>query len=401
MSGVLALTVVLIVFAIGDLFSAKTNALLSMLFVSSFIFLISFWLGLPKSIFQDAALIKIGGVLVAFLITHMGTLLNIDELLAQWKTVLIALGAVVGVGIFVLLIASFIVGKQTAIVAAPPISGGIVAAIIMSEKASAIGLDNMAVLATLLVVIQGFIGYPLTSYLLTSEASDVVNNMDKSENDLEEKEEVEEKVQVEGEEENKKPAYQVIPPLPENLQTSFILLAKLGIMAFLALKLAALTGGIVHKFVMALLVGIIGREIGFLEENIMEKANAFGLGMVALLAIVMNNLTKATPELVLDLLVPIAVTLFAGSVGIALVSGLISKLLGFSAKMGMSIGFSALYGFPGTYIISHEAAEAVGENEKEKEAILDHILPKMLVAGFVTVTISSVVLAGIFVNMLG
>ena len=69
--------------------------------------------------------------------------------------------------------------------------------------------------------------------------------------------------------------------------------------------------------------------------------------------------------------------------------------------MGMSIGFSALYGFPGTYIISHEAAEAVSENEKEKEAILDHILPKMLVAGFVTVTISSVVLAGIFVNMLG
>ncbi|MGM0410580.1 MAG: hypothetical protein ACQEQF_07415 [Bacillota bacterium] len=399
MSGVGALTVILIVFAIGDIFSAKTNALLSMLFVSSLIFLVAFWLGLPTSIFEDAALIKLGGVLVAFLITHMGTLMNIDELKEQWKTVLIALAAVVGVGIFVLLLASIIVGKDTAIVAAPPISGGIVAALIMSEEASALGMDNMAVLATLLVVIQGFIGYPLTSYLLNREAQDVVDN-------LEDKKEltqsdVEKEIKVEGAKEKDKPAYQIIPPLPENLQTSFILLAKLGIMAFISVQLAALTGGIIHKFVMALIVGIFAREIGFLEEGIMEKANAFGLGMVALLAVVMNNLTKATPELVLELLLPIVVTLAAGSIGIAILSGLISKLLGFSAKMGMSIGFSALYGFPGTYIISHEAAEGVSENEKEKEAILEHILPKMLVAGFVTVTISSVVLAGIFVNFLG
>jgi len=96
LDSLVALTVVCIVFAIGDLVSAKTKALFSMLFVSSVIFMIGFWMGLPTTIFQDAALIKIGIVLVALLITHMGTLMGIKELIQQWKTVIIALGAVAG-----------------------------------------------------------------------------------------------------------------------------------------------------------------------------------------------------------------------------------------------------------------------------------------------------------------
>ena len=45
-------------------------------------------------------------------------------------------------------------------------------------------------------------------------------------------------------------------------------------------------------------------------------------------------------------------------------------------------------------------AEAVGRDDTEKAAILNYLLPKMLTAGFVTVTIASVILAGAAVNLL-
>ena len=62
--------------------------------------------------------------------------------------------------------------------------------------------------------------------------------------------------------------------------------------------------------------------------------------------------------------------------------------------------FISSFGFPGTFVVSNEVASAVARNEEEKELILSQILPKMLVAGFVTVSIGSVVLAGIMAPML-
>lgn len=390
MNSLYALTTVLIIYAIGDFVSAKTKAIFSMLFVSSAIFLIGFWNGLPLTIFEDAALLKIGAILIALLITHMGTLMNIGQLKAQWKTVIIALGAVVGIGVFLFLVGSPILGKEYAVTAAPPISGGVVAALIMGEAAKAKGLETIVVFTTLLVVVQGFLGYPIASICLNKESNRIKmlykdGNLetDNGDNNME-----------------SRPKYRIIPPLPENLQTTFIYLAKLSIVAVIGFKLAELTNGIVNKYVMCLIVGIISREIGLLEENIMTKANGFGLGMVALMAVIFANLTKATPQMVLDLLWPLIGSLLLGSVGIALTSLILGKVLGYTKEMAIAIGISSLFGFPGTFIISNEVANAVGETDEERKIILNQILPKMLVAGFITVTIASVVLAGVMSKMI-
>jgi len=398
LDSLLALTVVCIIFAIGDFVSVKTKAIFSMLFVSSVIFMIGFWTGLPTTIFQDAALIKIGIVLVALLITHMGTLMGIKELIQQWKTVIIALGAVAGIGIFLLLIGSLILGRETAIAAAPPIAGGIVAALIVSEAAKAKGLETIVVFATLLVVVQGFFGYPVASFCLSKEARRLSRLF--KEKGLPLQNEASAEMGTTASEATVKPKYRIVPELPKDLQTPFVLIAKLSIGAFIAFKLAALTNNVINKYVVCLIVGIVLREIGFLEKNIMTKANAFGLGMVALMAVVFANLTKATPEMVVSLLWPLFCSLILGLLAILIFSSILGKLLGYSFEMAISIGVSALFGFPGTYIISNEVANAVGETEEEKKAILSEILPKMLVAGFTTVTTTSVILAGIMAKML-
>ncbi|NLJ79033.1 MAG: hypothetical protein GX329_06700 [Tissierellia bacterium] len=395
MNGLLALTVLCVIFAVGDIVSAKTKSILSMLFVSSVILLIGFWVGLPTTIFDDAALLKIGGILIAFLITHMGTLMSFKDLKAQWKTVVIAIGAVAGIGVFLFLVGPPLLGKEYAIAAAPPVSGGVVAAIMMGEAAKAKGLDSLAVFATLIVVVQGFFGFPVASILLGKEARKVRDEF------RENGSVVESKVVSSGTSDvvlGEKP--KLIPPFPAYLQTPYVLLAKLGIVAVIGFQLAHLLNDIINPNVMCLIVGVAAKELGFLEEDIMTKANAFGLAMVTLVAVIFSSLTQASPQMLATLVFPLVGSLLLGLVGILIVCSILGKILGYSKEMAISIGVSALFGFPGTFVISNEVAQAVGETEEEREVILDAILPKMLVAGFMTVTISSVILAGIMVNFM-
>lgn len=395
MDSLLAITIVLVVFAIGDFVSYKTKSIVSMMFVASVLFLIGFWAGIPATLFADAQLVGFGALMIGLLITHMGTILSIDDLKKQWKTVLVALAAVGGIGLFLSVVGTPIVGKEYAVAAAPPISGGVVAAIIMSEEAAAQGLDAIALFVTLLVVVQGFFGYPVASFMLNREAKKILANMGNTDEDIlmENSSELAEKA-------TSKEKKKLIPPLPKDLQTSYILLAKLAITAYISFQLAGLTNEIIHKYVMCLLVGVVAREIGFLEESVMNKANSFGLAMVALMAVIFGNLAKATPEMLVSILFPLVATLVLGVIGIAIFSGIMGKVLKLSPTMAIAIGSSALFGFPGTFIISNEVANANGKSPEERGAILDAILPKMLVAGFITVTIASVVLAGIMVKMI-
>jgi hypothetical protein len=393
MDSLLALVIVLVAFAVGDFVSYKTKSIVSMMFVASVIFLIGFWMGIPETLFADAQLTGFGALMIGLLITHMGTLLSIEDLKKQWKTVLIALAAVVGIGIFLFVVGTPIIGKEYAVASAPPIAGGVVAAIIMGEGATAKGLDAIAVFVTLLVVVQGFFGYPVASFMLNREAKKLLKTFHENNGKASE---VETEVAVEPKKERKK----LIPPLSKDLQTTYILLAKLAIVAFVSFKLAALTNDVIHKYVMCLFVGVAAREIGFLEEAVMTKANSFGLAMVALMAVIFGNLAKATPEMLASILFPLIASLVLGVIGISIFSAIAGKLLGYSLEMSIAIGASALFGFPGTFIISNEVANANGKTEEERGAILHEIMPKMLVAGFVTVTIASVVLAGFMVKLI-
>jgi len=303
--------------------------------------------------------------------------------------VVVALAALVGIGILVYGGGTLLFGREIAIVAAPPIAGGVVAGLIMTEAAAARGLTELSVLATLLVVVQGFVGYPLASFCLTREARRVVAG---------ELTQVEAAVQPKAEMDNGVLKFR-LPPMPEKYQTSFVLIAKTAIVAYAAVSLAnAIPGVPIHPYVMTLIFGIIAAEIGLLETDTLTKANAFGLAILALMAIIMTNLNQATPEMLAGLLAPLVGTLILGAIGIFIASSLVGRMVGLTPEMASAIGLSALFGFPGTFILSHEAAKAIATNEEERQQILDHILPKMLVAGFITVTIASVVMAGLFAN---
>lgn len=391
---IIALAYVLVVFSIGDIISVKTKSIVSMLFTCSVIFLLGFWAGIPADLFANSQLLSIGALIIPLLLTHMGTMLNLQQLKEQWRTVLIAVAAITGIVAFLLVIGSPIIGRNAALIAAPPIAGGVVAGIQMAEAAKAIGNESYAVLATLLVVVQGFVGYPVASFCLRREARDIVRR----------KAEITARKQQEALAASATGAAGEKPAFLGYFKSENLMLAKTALVALLATLISvyaqrAAGFNILDKNVLALLLGVVAHETGFLEKSVLTRATSSGLAMAALMTVIFNNLSTATPQIVLELLPTILIALGLGTVGIMIFSMLASKLLKVSPYMGMAIGVSALFGFPGTFIISNEVAKTASADPEEQGLILDEILPRMLVAGFITVSIASVVLAGILSPM--
>jgi len=61
---------------------------------------------------------------------------------------------------------------------------------------------------------------------------------------------------------------------------------------------------------------------------------------------------------------------------------------------------NALYGFPPNFVLTEEAIRSLTDDEDEKEYLTQIMMPKMLVGGFTSVTIASVIIGGVFAGML-
>jgi hypothetical protein len=392
MSSIEAILVLAIIYAIGDYVSNKTKALMPMMFVSGLVFLIGFWTFLPKTIFQDAKIFDFAMIMAPVFVVYLGTMLNLQELRQEYKSVLISLSSITAIAILFYFIATPIVGKEYAVSAAGPVTGGLVATLIVQQAAGGMGLEHIVIFATLLLVLQSFIGMPVAAWCLSREAKTIINKLRGGE--------ISDQQQAAAKDEKSKPWWKFIPATPASLQTPFVLLAKIFFVTWLALFCAEITGGTINKFVMAILFGILFKELGFLEEKVLDKASSTGLALFALFALVYFSIPKATPDILMNMLFPVVVVFAIAVTAVVLVAFPLSKLFGYSWCLCIAIGISCMFGFPGTYMIPAEVSTSYGETEEEKKYILDSLLPKMLVAGFTSVTIASVFVSGIMVKLL-
>ncbi len=381
-----AILVVLVFFSLGDLIASKTKAMMSMRFISSALILAAFWMGMPADLFKQTGLMNLAMTFIPVLMVHMGTMIDGRAMLAQYKTVIIALLTMCAASGAVLLIGSPLIGMNYALTATGPISGGNVAMLIMSAAAQEKGLNDILVFVTMLLILQSFVGVPIASFCLRREARRLKVEFANGAQALAAAEKTERK--------------KLVPPLPKKLRTPFILLCKTFLVAALAVAAAKLTGNKIHPFVMALVFGVVAYELGFLEGRILEVAASSGLSIFIMLLPTYVNLSKATPQMVLSLLFPIVVSFAAAVVGLIVSSLVISKVAHTSFDLTLAIGSCCLIGFPGTFIVSDEVARTYGDTEEEHKFIESRIMPQMLVSGFTTVTIASVFLAGFLVNFM-
>lgn len=216
--GCFGLLVLCLSFWIGDLCNSKTKGILSGLLMASVIYIIGYLTGIiPVTQPADlglAAMTSLFGQMV--IVANLGTMVSLNDLLKQWKTVLACLFSLVVMAVLVGVVGTALFGREIGLLAVSPISGGAVASAMVAEVATNAGRADLAALAMLFNVVQLLFGVPVSSFLLRKYCTHAVEmGIDKAVAD--------------GHRQVRQFHFSLLKPVPEKLNTKYLILAKLAL----------------------------------------------------------------------------------------------------------------------------------------------------------------------------
>ncbi len=398
----LAFVICCVAYLIGEVVSQLTKAWVPSVFVTACVLLLGYWTVIPQTLVTDAVLIPFGSTIgIYLLITHMGTIISLKQLAEQWKTIVVCLAGLAGMIGACWFIAMPIIGREFVVAGLPPLTGGIVAAVTMQEAAAAKGLEAAALFAIAMYCVQGFAGYPLTAVCLQLEGKKLLKKYRAGEVKAASKDAVAEADKMEAGTSNAAEKT-LFPPIPEKWNGPVMIFLKLGIVAFIATQLGTIAFpgiGKISGAVWALVLGVIFTKLGLLDTNALNKANSYGIIMFALMMYVFDGLKTATPEMLGSVIGPMLILIVIGVAGMAVAEFIVAKLLKLSYTLALANGLTALYGFPPNAIITENTCKALGQDQEEVDYLMSEMYPSMIVGGFTTVTITSVIIAGLFTNL--
>ena len=103
------MVIVVAVLFIGDMVSMRTKAWIPSVFVCAVLFLLGYWTFFPQDIVAVAGVPPaVASMMIYLLITNMGTLLSLQQLKEQWKTILISLAGILGIVVVLFTIGTLI-----------------------------------------------------------------------------------------------------------------------------------------------------------------------------------------------------------------------------------------------------------------------------------------------------
>ena len=386
-------------YVIGEYVSTITKAWIPSVFVTACIMLVGYWTIFPKEMITNAGLMPFANTIAIFLlIVHIGTIISIQQLIRQWKTVVICLFGLLGMCVIGYYVGSLFMDRTLIIAGLPPLTGGIVAATIMQMAASKAGLMTASVFAITMYCIQGFAGYPLTAICLQAEGRRLLKQLRSGEVVLT-PEEIERNSHVGmtaiADDSKRKT---LIPKMPQKFNTPVFMLTKLGLVAWFAIILGQLTP--VNGAIWALVLGVLFTYIGFLEQNTLSRAGSYWIVMFALMMFVFDGLKNCTPDMLISIIGPMVILIVTGTLGMCIFSFVISKILKISFPLAFANGLTALYGFPCDAIITEMTCDSLADDMVERGYLMSDTFPSMIVGGFTSVTITSVLIAGYFATLL-
>jgi len=387
-----SLFIVLLVFALSDLIVIVSKGKLSSVFMILFLFLILFLTkSIPADIIQKAGLTEVGQIALGFLIFNMGTMMKWNDIKQEWRTAVICCLSVATTVISILFIIPFM-SKDTAFVSIPSVMGAVVTANIITQAALKAGLTKLAALALLLYAAHKFVGIPLASIYGRKEARTLIENYRQYKgNGTSEVEVAAVKVKI------KETIYEKY-----NLDKYYTIYVCLGVTAFFVwISTLIGTATNINYSIWALLLGILVHHFGLVPTSILDKAKTSGFLTFGMFAALIPALAKIKASDMLGLGIQAVIIMAVVVAGQFIVFYLLPtwKIIK-SKNLCLGIAMCQMLGYPSTYLVSNEIANSVGTTEAEKEYILKAILPKYLIAGFVSVTFLSVFVAGIMASIL-
>ncbi|WP_423057629.1 hypothetical protein [Brevibacterium linens] len=390
MEAIYAAAIVLAFIALGELVSIWSKARVPSLLVAMLGIFIFAKIGVvPETVIDDSLLLQAYSFLVAPLLFHMGSLIPLRVMLKQWRSVIIAVSGMLVAVLLILAVVAPLFGFATFVAGSGPLAGGIVATSLTTEGLTAHGAaSSIVVLPALVLMLQSLPSMPLTNYFLRRYAKKL--------RDSGELKELAHAHNVEEEEAAKKKKLVNLPDFLVDNQLFMLFLILVGGSA--ATLLAVPTH--VPSSILALILGILATAVGLSPDKAMERSNSFGIAMAGVIAIVMAPLVTASVQDVVNAFVPTITILVVGGSGIVIGGFVATKLLRWKSGLGVSVALTAMYGFPADYLLTNEVARSIARDDDEKEALLNVMLPPMLVGGFTSVSAGSVVIASVLVSLL-
>lgn len=407
MSQYQAVFLILLIFFVGDLVGALTKAKISSMFVIMMGFLVLFLSGMyPADIMTTSGFAAVASLGQYFLLFNMGSSVDIPTLRREWRTVVCAIvgmaAAIVGC-----CVAIPIIGKDFAMAAAPVVNGGIVATTTMVDACTEKGLPAAAALATFIYAVQKFVGTLPASNCGLSVANKLVD-------DLRAKHAADPNYSWYAEQSGasasaKEPFWKGI----KKYYTTFISLA-IGATAIvlsetLAKAFKTLTIGGVHPLsfinmsILCMVFGIVARNTGLVPPNIMrDQAKANGMFSFLSLCTIIPSLAKIDVSM-LPSIGFATVVIFVLVMVFTFITFMLTpcwKIVG-SKKLSIGIAMCQMIGYPGTELIAAEITNAVAQTDEERDAVTARIQTAYVISGFTSVTILSVVIAGVLAGFIG
>ncbi len=394
----ISFTFVCLVMLLGEVISRVTKGNLPQMFIVAVLFLVGFWTFVPKDILNLAGMDVVASITKLFILIHVGAMFDLKSMVKDWRVVITTLAAVIGICLIVIPVGTLLFGKETALIATPPLTGGGMAAMIMQDGAIAIDRADLGTMAMIIFIMQGFVGFPATAFFLRKEAKRLVESYRANPIAVAAADSA-----AKAAESKKKKT--IISRINGKTKTYTFYLAQLGILAVavelidMLLKLTPV-GVYIDKSITSIVVGLLAAQFGFLESNPLERSESSGILTLALFASFMGSFAYATISTILSLLAIIVVLLALATVGILAISIPVGKKLGYSTAMAAAIGLNCFLGFPYNYSLTNEAIALISQNEEETAYLTSEMMPKMIIGSVVAVSTVSCVLAGIFVPLL-
>ena len=397
----LAVVIVCVCYVIGEWVADLSKAWIPSVLVTAILFLIGYWTVFPATLNDDTGLASFASTIgVLMFITHIGTVISLKQLIEQWKTVVVCLVGLVGMVALCWFICPLIMEKTLVIAGLPPLTGGIVAALTMQKAATAAGLKEAAVFAIAMYSVQGLAGYPITALCLHAEGKRLIKEWRSGTLNLSEAEIAKMKTiglsTIGDDSDIKKP----IPPIPAKFNTPVLIIGKVA----LSVWISSLVGQLIPQIptiVWCLIISVILTRLGFLDTSSLSRANTYTIFMFAAMLSVFSGLKDCTPHMLKTLIGPMLIMIIIGVVGMAIAAFIIAKIFKMSFPLALANGLTALYGFPCDAIITESTCNSLTDDPDERGYLMSKMFPSMVVGGFVTVTITSVIFAGYFAQLLG
>ena len=385
-----AFAVILVIFALGDIISLKTKGIISAMIVAIIVF--SVFGGalqiLPPDLIDVSGLGNILGTYgLALVFVNIGASLNTKELLSEWKTSVLVLFSMIGVVIMGFTVGSLIFGREYGLSSIAIICGGLPATLVTTEIANNYGRADIVAFVTTMMSVQNLVGIPIASFCLRKEAKRFTSSNE---------------FHIDKVEKQSRFNIKFIPEMPKQYQTFSIYLCKMGLVALLAELVTNMTG--LLNTISYLIMGFLFAEIGFLEKGSLKKAGAEGLVLLGSFVAVLASFLKFPFQDLLKMLVPIIGLLLLGAVACTVFAVILGKVLKWTPWLSAAVCITCMAGYPLNYALTQEAIRVAtvehSLDEKEEERLTKHLMPKMIIAAVVSVSITSAMIAAIVAPMI-